>query len=274
MTSLVSWLWSSGPQRDAPKSTQRGLPALWYHDPELYQLERRAIFSKRWILVTHRLRLSKPGDYLRITEAGFSFFLILDSKGTINGFHNVCRHRGFPIIHADSGNANILACKYHGWSYSTKGNLAKAPHFDGLDDFDKTQLGLWPVHVHLDKLGFVWVNLEASQEPSISWDKQFAEVDAQTRFQAFDFEKYHFDHTWQADGDFNWKTLADNYNECLHCKTAHPDTNGLVDIQTYKVNGENSHLQHRNGLMESGRAVDVIDPTSTYYFPNACMTVS
>lgn len=80
MASLVNWAMGTTikEEEDPEKSTKRGLPALWYRSPELYQLERRAIFSKKWILVTHKSRFNDPGDYLRITEAGFSFILILD----------------------------------------------------------------------------------------------------------------------------------------------------------------------------------------------------
>ena len=47
-------------------------------------------------------------------EAGFSFFLCQDREGNLNGFHNICRHRAYPVITKDEGNAKILACQYHG----------------------------------------------------------------------------------------------------------------------------------------------------------------
>ena len=34
-------------------------------------------------------------------------------------------------------------------------NLAKAPRFESVPEFDKDQNGLLPVHVHIDKAGFV-----------------------------------------------------------------------------------------------------------------------
>lgn len=97
-----------------PEAVPRSLPASWYRSPPMYELERRAIFSKKWILVTHKLRFSKTGDYVRFQEAGFSFFLCMSRGGELNGFHNVCRHRAFPLVSNDSGTVNILSCKYHG----------------------------------------------------------------------------------------------------------------------------------------------------------------
>lgn len=97
-----------------PNAPVRALPAIWYTSPGMYELERRAIFSKIWILVAHNLRFVNAGAYVRITEAGFSFFLIKDRQGQVNAFHNVCRHRAYPVIQKDSGTAAILACQYHG----------------------------------------------------------------------------------------------------------------------------------------------------------------
>lgn len=100
----------------ATEEVPRALPSSWYREPAMYELERRAIFSKRWLLITHRSRFTKPGDYVRYDEAGFSFFLCLDRQGNLNGFHNICRHRAFPIVTEEKGNVSILACKYHGMS--------------------------------------------------------------------------------------------------------------------------------------------------------------
>lgn len=251
-----------------------GIPSSWYSSPEMYELERRAIFSKRWMLVTHRNRFNNSGDYLRFTEAGFSFFLCLNREGSIGGFHNICRHRGFPLVHNDEGNMKILACKYHGWSFGIDGKLAKAPHFENLPEFQKSENNLLPIHVHIDKLGFIWVNLDAAEVPSVSWEKQFPGSDTHKRFEPFDFSEYPYHHTWSQQADCNWKVLADNYNECLHCQTAHPDTRDLVEIHAYRVEGEEGLLRHFNKRQEDGLNDGNIQIASTYYFPNACMTVS
>lgn len=116
--------------------------------------------------------------------------------------------------------------EYIGWSYGLNGKLAKAPRYQELEGFEKEKNGLFPVHVHIDKLGFIWVNLDASETPTVKWEDDFAGVDEQPRLKPFDFSQYRFDHVWDMVGDYNWKTLADNYNEvrpyptsprCSHC---------------------------------------------------------
>jgi hypothetical protein len=51
----------------AKEDSPRSLPASWYRSEAMYQLERRAIFSKRWMLLTHSSRFTKAGDYLSFT---------------------------------------------------------------------------------------------------------------------------------------------------------------------------------------------------------------
>jgi phenylpropionate dioxygenase-like ring-hydroxylating dioxygenase large terminal subunit len=100
-----------------------------------------------------------------------------------------------------------------GWSYSFDGKLAKAPKYQEIPAFDKEENGLYKVHVHVDMMGFVWVNLDANETPTIPWGKDFAAVDEQSRYGKFDMSKYSFHHQWEMVGNYNWKTLADNYNE-------------------------------------------------------------
>lgn len=273
VASLFGYNKASTPNiKETPTEPPRALPASWYRSAELYELERRAIFSKKWILITHKLRFNKTGDFLKFEEAGFSFVLALDREGNLNGFHNICRHRAFPLLSENEGNVKILSCKYHGWSYGLNGKLAKAPKFDDVPGFDKESQSLFPVHVHIDKLGFVWVNLDSSPNP-IPWEEDFKGVDEQERFQKFDFSQYKFDHTWHMTGNYNWKTLADNYNECYHCTVAHPDVANLADLSYYYTISTPGHIQHFSKPKED-KVDEDIQNASTYYFPNACMTVS
>lgn len=99
-----------------------------------------------------------------------------------------------------------------GWSYGINGNLAKAPRFNRLEEFKKEDYSLWSIHLHIDQVGFVWVNLDASENPT-SWEEQCNGADTQERLGVFDMDEYHYDHSWSMDGPYNWKTLIDNYNE-------------------------------------------------------------
>ncbi len=255
------------------KNATRALPSNWYISPEMYELERRSIFSRKWQLITHKIRLSKPGDWLKYDAAGYQFIICKDREGNINGFHNVCRHRAFPVVLEDQGSSKIFSCKYHGWSYGLNGKLAKAPGYQELDGFDKSRNGLFPIHVHVDCNGFIWVNLDGKKNPEITWEDDFEGIDRQERYNEYNFDDYVFDHVWSMEGEYNWKILADNYNECYHCATAHPDISALADLQSYSVDTEDSKIIHNPATTEEQRQ-NGLSVAATYYFPNVSTNIS
>jgi len=263
----------SKPATPPEKESVRALPANWYTSQEMYELERRAIFSRKWLIITHSLRLKEAGDFLRYQIAGFDFVISRDRSGNITAFHNVCRHRAYPVVEQDKGTAKIFSCRYHGWSYGLNGKLAKAPGYQDLPGFDRNQNGLFPIHVRIDVNGFIWVNLDSKPEPEISWEEDFDGVDQQERFKHFDFGNYDFDHVWAIDADYNWKIAADNYNECYHCKTTHPDVPALANLESYDVTPKAAHIQHDAAATDEQKAQGLYI-ASTYYWPHASMTVT
>ncbi|KAF9885292.1 hypothetical protein FE257_013093 [Aspergillus nanangensis] len=205
------------------KKPIRALPASWYTSQEMYELERRSIFSRKWLLTTHKHRVPTAGDWVRYDAAGYEFVIVKDHQGNINAFHNT-------------------------------------------DD-------LVPIHLHIDRNGFIWVNLDANPTPEVAWEDDFDGVDEQPRFAHYNFDEYVFDHTWDMDGDFNWKILADNYNECYHCQVAHPDIPTIADLNSYYVQTKAGHIQHygaqRQDQIDNGFRI-----ATTYFWPNASFNIS
>jgi phenylpropionate dioxygenase-like ring-hydroxylating dioxygenase large terminal subunit len=93
------------------------------------------------------------------------------------------------------------------------GKLAKAPKFDNVEGFEKEENGLFPIHVKIDSRGIVWVNLEASETPSIPWETRLSSSDSRPRLAEVNMDDYVYDHSWTIEGKYNWKAAADNYNE-------------------------------------------------------------
>lgn len=127
------------------------------------------------------------------------------------------RHRAFPVVTKAEGHASVLSCKYHGWTYNLNGKLIKAPRFtpESVAGFSKDEISLFPIHTHTDINGFVYVNLDASEKPEVSWEDQYGEMDQQKVLleSGIDWSKVEYDFTWTSEGKFNWKLMQDNYNE-------------------------------------------------------------
>ncbi|KAJ5902850.1 hypothetical protein N7495_003378 [Penicillium taxi] len=200
----------------------RALPASWYTSQDMYELERRAIFSRKWLLTTHKHRVPNCGDYVQYDAAGFEFIVAKDQQGEIKAFHSV---------------------------------------------------DIAPVHTHIDRNGFIWVNLDAKETPEVAWNDDFEGVDEQPRFDHYNFEDYTFDHTWDQEGDFNWKILADNYNECYHCAVAHPDIPTIADLESYYVKTKDGHIQHY-GAQRPDQVAAGFRIATTYFWPNASFNIS
>src|SRR5207302_1865182 len=95
--------------------------------------------------------------------AGEPIIVVRGKDGALRAFFNVCRHRGGPLAMKD-GNADMLMCKYHGWTYRLDGMLRGVPHFNRVELFDKRDYGLTPVHL-AEWEGVVFVSLAERPKP-------------------------------------------------------------------------------------------------------------
>ncbi|RBR21101.1 hypothetical protein FVER53590_10608 [Fusarium verticillioides] len=225
ITSIVLHFWrylqrSSTCLPAVPKHGNSDLPEGWWSDQTRFQLERRAILSQTWLCVSHRGRFRCPGDYVVYDVAGFRILMVLGKDMVVRSFHNVCRHRAFPVARKQSGSATVLGCRYHGWSYNTEGKLTKAPYFDELPGFDRSLNSLFEIHTKQDGRGFLHVNVSRQEGASATAipmgfeTRNFGNVrpDAEL-LDSIDFS-----------GKFNWKVILIQPHT-----TSHPIKSTLTD---------------------------------------------
>ncbi|KAI5970488.1 hypothetical protein CANMA_000397 [Candida margitis] len=218
------------------------LPASWWFNENIFNLEKRAIFHKSWLFCTHASRFTKPGDYYSFQVTGIKFFIIKSRSGggELKAFHNVCRHRAFPVVQKSSGSSTVLTCKYHGWNYNSDGKLSNAPKFDNkVEGFEKSENSLYPINIHVTPQGLVFVNFSINPVPFDEWFGGLTD-----ELHEFDFGDYEYHMSYELHGDFNWKTLMDGYQECYHCPIAHPGLNSAFKMETYKVVPKNRYCRH------------------------------
>ena len=131
------------------------LPATYYTDPAIYQLEMERIFHRSWNFAGYTAELRKPGDYLTCRVGEESIIVVRGQDQKLRAFYNVCRHRGHWLLEG-AGNIGAITCPYHAWSYETNGELRFARASEQVPGFDKKHFCLKQVRVEVF-CGFVFV---------------------------------------------------------------------------------------------------------------------
>ena len=191
------------------------LERRFYVDPEIYALEVEKVINRNWFLAGHVSELPEAGDFKLFRAGDESAILVRGSNGGIRAFANVCRHRGSLICLEDRGHVDKFMCPYHGWMYDVDGKLTHARSMDG--GFDKASHGLNRVSFEiLNGLMFVCF----SDDPP---GMQDAKRDLAEPMAMFDFENLKVAAHKVYPIPANWKLAIENYQECYHCATAHPE---------------------------------------------------
>jgi len=231
----------------APLEKAWTIPAEWYFDERIAELERQTVFGGTWQMVGRRDQLTKPGDYVTSEVAGEPVVVVVGADGALRGFYNVCRHHAAPVMTEACGNAQILRCPYHGWSYGTDGTLKGAPELQGVCDFDRAQNGLLPLRVEAWEK-FVFVNLD-EKAPSLS---DFLGSLVQ-RIAPLRLDKLHFAERRVFTLNCNWKVFVDNYLDGgYHVPHLHKGLNSILDYSEYTIENFERYCLQSSPIDTSG----------------------
>jgi benzoate/toluate 1,2-dioxygenase subunit alpha len=114
-----------------------------YTEPEIFALEMERIFERGWVFLGHESEVAQVGDYKTVRFGSQPAIMTRDENGAINVVMNRCMHRGATICQQERGNANYFRCWYHGWTYSSRGELIGLPYPGGYGNhFDRGKFAL------------------------------------------------------------------------------------------------------------------------------------
>jgi Rieske 2Fe-2S family protein len=208
-----------------PPSLLPTLPGSAYTDATVFAREQELIFERMWTCAVRSADLAAAGDFRTATVGRENILLVRGHDGAVRAFFNVCRHRGAVLCDVDSGSVRrTLRCPYHAWSYDLDGRLAAAPNLATMPDIDRREFGLRPVHTR-EWLGYVWV-CPADDPPSFEDDvvgavvTRLGDVASIDRYGLADLAVAH---RVTYDVRANWKLVIENFMECYHCSTIHPE---------------------------------------------------
>src|ERR1700694_4256074 len=148
----------------APLTEASTIPAPWYVDPRIAELERHTVFSRTWQVRGRVDQVEKPGQVVTATVAEEPLVAVRGNDGVLRAFYNVCRHHAAAVVTEPCGQASILDCPYYGWKFWLGGSLKGMPEFDGVKNFERKDNGLVPVKVETWEQ-FVFVNLDMCAAP-------------------------------------------------------------------------------------------------------------
>lgn len=205
------------------------LPARYYFDPAVYAWEQDAVFGHSWCYAGHLGALRDPGCYITCMIGGQNIVVIRGKDHVLRAFYNVCQHRAHELVKG-SGQAKVLTCPYHAWTYHADGRLRTARGSENLPSFDKDEFCLKPVQVET-MANFVFVNLDPTA-PSLK--VQSGALESEIRTYCPEIDGLVLARTMTYDIEGNWKNSVDNFLECYHCHVAHSDFCDLVDMDSYR----------------------------------------
>ncbi|MEH6567895.1 MAG: aromatic ring-hydroxylating dioxygenase subunit alpha [Halioglobus sp.] len=114
-----------------------------WSDPDVYALEKEAIFGKAWLFLGHESQIKNPGDFVQAYMCETPIILSRGQDSKVYANINSCSHRGLPVCRSDHGNTKRFVCPYHSWSYSVEGALVTIPQESEVAvKPDKSLLGL------------------------------------------------------------------------------------------------------------------------------------
>jgi len=207
------------------------IPASWYLDPQVAELERQTVFSRSWQVASRLDQLQKSGQYVTCDVASEPLVVVRGNDGVLRGFFNVCRHHAAAVMTESSGEAGHMQCPYHGWTYGLDGALKSAPDLGSVSNFERKDMGLVPVEVAIWKR---WIIARLDQEGARMSTVPNLDV---SRFNWFERRHYFL--------DCNWKVFVDNYLDGgYHVPHIHQGLNRVLDYSEYQIEpGERFCLQ-------------------------------
>ena len=242
------------------------IPAAWYIDPRVLDLEQRTVFARSWQLAGRVDQLRVAGNFVAFDlPGGEPVVLVRGEDDVLRGFFNVCRHHAAAVVGDPHGSARVLRCPYHGWTYGLDGALKGAPDFAEVCDFDRGANGLVPIEIGVWE-HWVFARVEGggpSVEASLG-------TDVVARVAALNIGGLRWMERRHYVVDCNWKVFVDNYLDGgYHVPHLHKGLGSVLDYSRYTIElGERFCLQSSPMVQEGAdaRTADVRSGERASYF--------
>jgi Rieske 2Fe-2S family protein len=195
-----------------------GLPGEAYTSPDVFAWEMDHFFDAGWVCAGRQEEIPAEGDRIAVRVGLESALVVRQGGDAIQAFFNVCRHRGHELLEVGSrATGERLQCPYHAWSYALDGRLRSAPRLGPRPDFDPQNHALTPLRTEVLE-GWIFVNASGEAPALREYLGNLVPLLRPHRPASL-LVGARTDYVVHA----NWKLVGENYHECYHCESIHPE---------------------------------------------------
>lgn len=227
------------------------IPAPWYTDERVFELEQRTAFSQSWQVAARVDQLQKSGDYVTTDIGDEPVVVVRGNDNQIRAFFNVCRHHAAAVMTEPHSNAPQMRCPYHGWTYSLEGELKGTPDFSGVCDFDRAGNGLIPVEVAVWQ-NWILARTNGQRPPLNESLEDWLGAQLLNEIGALGLSNLHWFERRKYIIDCNWKVFVDNYLDGgYHVPHLHKGLDSVLDYSNYTIECGGRHCLQSSPIVNS-----------------------
>ena len=240
-----------------------------YTGQGVFDEERERIWWGDWVCFGRSEEVANPGDYLVRDLTGESVFVTRNALGELHGFYNVCSHRGTKFLDDEPQTGSVrkaFTCPYHGWVYDLDGRLIGTPNVKENERFDRSGFPLHGFAVE-EFAGFIFVNLSRGEPRSLT--EQMGEgAESLLMFDRFRLSELRVGVRIVYEVEANWKIVVENYNECLHCPTVHPELVQVIPLFRFGEVWDEETRDDGNWMRDGASSFTVTGASDLPKFPD------
>jgi len=234
---------------DAPLANASTIPADWYVDPRVLELEHRTVFRRAWQVAGRIDDVRAPGNYITCElPGGEPIVVVRGADQSLRAFYNVCRHHAAAVVTETHGSATQFRCPYHGWTYGLDGSLKGTPDFAEVCAFDRSANGLVPIECDVAEK---WVFVRPERDPIGL--PAFLGPALTTHLADRDLASLHWMERRHYTLDCNWKVFVDNYLDGgYHVPHVHRGLDSVLSSREYTIEIGDSFCLQWSPLVSEG----------------------
>jgi len=217
---------------DAPLTHASTIPAAWYTDSRILDLELTSVFSTSWLVAGRADEVRASGDYIACElPNGEPVIVVRGDDRQLHALFNVCRHHAAAVVTEPHGTVRQFRCPYHGWTYALDGALKGAPDFAGVCEFDRSANGLVSLSCAIFE---PWAFVKPASG-GMSLD-EYLGASLADQLRGLALGDLHWMERRRYMLDCNWKVFVDNYLDGgYHVPHLHKGLDSVLNYSEYAI---------------------------------------